>query len=349
MTDKRWKILYAGLDANTFLILQKDHQFNVCAASYIDKFQIFTWNPVNYLFKIIHLLRSLDKFYKLESILSKIWFVSMPFSSGIFYKYRNYIYTLSIYKLDIIDLKNIQKTVSYIRSENIELIAISVYPLLPKEIIQEPKFKSINIHPSILPQYRGSLPTLWSLKNHDEKSAVTYMIVDQNMDTGNIIAQHFFSISENDDWQSLENKIAAIIENTFVSDIKNYLQGILKPTEQNKKISPSKTAAYEKYRKIEWTSENREDIYNKINLYPSIDPGVCCYTVWRGRKVWFRKIERPKKNDVNKYSYLRRGDFILDFLSLFIICEDGMLMFRLFKDIDTISSIRLFFAHFGNF
>lgn len=349
MSDNIWNILYAGLDINTFFIICHEKNFKVNAVAYIDKFQIFTWNPVNYLFKTIYFLRSLNKLRIIEFILNKAWFILMPFSSGVFLKYRKYLYALSVSKLNILDLENIEKIVAYIKLKNIDLIITSFWPLLPKEIILAPKHKTINIHPSILPKYRGSLPTLWSLKNNDKESAVTYMIIDPSMDTGNIIAQHSFPVLENDDWLSLENKIFKIIKNTFISDVKNYLLGTLKPISQNINIPASKTATYEGYRRINWATENAKDIFNKINLYPFLDHGIYCYTFWGNKKTWFKKNNFPQKINAKLHSTLKPGNFTLNFPTLLVKCKDDALRFRLFKDIDAASSIKLIFTHSGSF
>ncbi len=349
MNNTRWSILYAGWDINTFFIINNEKDFYVCAVAYIDKFEVFSCNPINYLFKIIYFLRLRGRLCKLEFILNKIWFVLMPFSSGVFYKYRNYLYTLSIFKLDIVELENIKKATIYLKLKKLDLIVISVWPLLAKEIILLPKYKSINIHPSILPQYRGSLPTLWSLKNHDSTSAVTYMIIDPSMDTGNIIKQHIFSISEKDDWQSLENKITKIIEETFILDVKNYLLGTLKPVPQNDTVAPSVTDRYGVYQNINWLTETVKDIYNKINLYPLLDPSTYCYTNLGSIIIEIKKTANLEKLIARKHLDLSKGCFRSDFPFLFVAAKDEVLRLRLFRDIDIIDSMKLLFVRTGNF
>ena len=121
----------------------------------------------------------------------------------------------------------------------------------PLEIIFAPKFKSVNIHPSKLPQYRGALPTLWALRNRDRESAVTYIVLDGRVDSGYIIGQYFFEISSSDDWLTFEVKIDKIIRMTLLHDLKGYLSGTIIPVEQDGD-SLSVTGRYYDYMAINW-------------------------------------------------------------------------------------------------
>jgi len=349
MNNIYWNVLYAGLDLKTFFLLNQEKDFNLSAVAYIDKFNFFSINPVNYLFKLIYFLRLKNRFYFLEFILNKVWLISAPFSSGVFYKYRRYLYTISICRISVVDILDVESSVFYIKKEKIDVLIVSVWPLLSEKIISAPKYISINIHPSILPKYRGALPTLWSLKNYDKESAVTYMIINSSMDTGNIIAQHFFAITDDDNWISLENKIAIIIKDTLVLDIKSYLLGKIKPIAQNSDILFSKTETYEKYRKVNPGSEFVKDIYNKVNLYPLLDPGVYCYGLITTNKIWLKRASFSIDDKIYQFTFLKNGEFIINTITLFIKCNGGILELLLFRDVDVVSSVKLMFVRFGKF
>lgn len=349
MQDRQWNIIYAGLDINTFLVLLNEPSFKIQATAFIDKFKVFSINPVNYLFKGIYSLRINAQSRILEFFLAKIWKMLMPFSSGVFYKYRNFLYVLSINKVDVVDVDNPTKYLLYVQSKNIDVLITSVWPLLTNEVILAPKHKAINIHPSMLPKYRGSLPTLWSLRNRDTVSAVTYMIIDESMDTGNILAQYPFAVTPEDDWLSLEHKIAKIVSQTFAKDVKAYLTGVLHPFVQDKNIAPSKTATYDKYRKVSWQKENKLDIYNKINLYPFLDPGVFCFSKVGDKEINFLKTNKITELFPLKGEEVQPGDFKVSFPFVLACAEDGLVRFMLFRDLDFTSSLSLLKLKHGSF
>ena len=80
---------------------------------------------------------------------------------------------------------------------------------LKKSIINLPKFAAINVHPSLLPKYRGPNPYLQAIKNLETKSGVTFHLMDENYDTGPMLLQKTVEITSNDTGHELRDKIAA--------------------------------------------------------------------------------------------------------------------------------------------
>ena len=73
--------------------------------------------------------------------------------------------------------------------EKIDLIVTCAYgQIIPKEVLNLPKYGCINVHASILPKYRGSAPIQWAIINGDKETGVTIMYMDEGMDTGDIIS-----------------------------------------------------------------------------------------------------------------------------------------------------------------
>ena len=191
----------------------------------------------------------------------------------------------------------------------------------------------------MLPQYRGALPTLWSLKNKDKISALTYIALNEFIDDGLIINQHLFEIGKDDDWYSLEKKTAYVLEKTLIIDILNYLNNNYLPIETNKEISF--TGYYNNYREIDLLNENSEDIYNKVGLYPYLEPFFYCFLNVLGRKIYIKKINYyrgfVKNNDIFPSKISFKFGIVLFFT------KNGILSSRLFKDISFFDSIFLLF------
>lgn len=334
---KKYKIVYIGLHPETLVFLGNDPDITLCGASFLEYFFSFkTWNPVNYIFKLIYYLRVKNRFRFLELLLSKLFYFFSFLSSAIAHKYKDYLKVISEKNVCVLDMENPKKVERYIKNHKIDLAVVNSWGILSGKIIFAPKYKTINIHPSILPQYKGALPTLWSLKNKDAESAVTYIVLNESMDGGKILSQNKFKINRRDNAISLESKIEAIIKKTLNSDVKKYLSGRAAPQHQDF-LGESKTAKYEEYRLINWASEKAEDIYNKIILYPFIEPGLYCFTRMGGIKIETKNAELYKNGGLD----ISPGDFIVKFFNVFFGAKDGIIKLRLFLDISIGDSIKI--------
>jgi methionyl-tRNA formyltransferase len=258
-------------------------------------------------------------------------------SYGLFKRYGSYLGNLSKNKLKIIDFNDVQRSVNFIKDQNIDLIVLSNWWLLPDEIIYAPKFKTINIHPSKLPKYRGSVPTLWALKHQDKETAVTFMVLNSVVDGGGIISQYNVSMNARDDSISLENKCDETIKKYLVRDLIKYLNKEIVPIKQNIKLG-SMTPKYYEYMKIDWENELGQDIVNKVKLYPHLWPVDTCYTVYKGKKISFKKASLLSKN-----SSFPPGTFVVKNLKVYINCIDKIIVSRLFRDVSLKDSFILLF------
>ncbi|MCL4492443.1 MAG: methionyl-tRNA formyltransferase, partial [Nitrospirae bacterium] len=95
-----------------------------------------------------------------------------------------------------------------------ELMVVSSFnQIVPESIISLPGLGIINVHPSLLPEYRGATPTVWALANGEEKTGVTvHFIEDERLDNGRIIAQSALKIDPMDNDGTLRQKLAALSE-----------------------------------------------------------------------------------------------------------------------------------------
>ena len=196
-----------------------------------------------------------------------------------------------------------------------------------------PPFKTVNIHPSALPKYRGSVPTLWALKNQDTETAVTFMLLDSRMDGGQILAQHTVHIISEDDSITLENKCDRVIQQNLVQDLLSYLHGHTVPVHQNESES-SKTAKYYDYMSIDWQNGTAREIVNKINLYPHLWPLDCCHTSHNTRIIKIKKMQ-PFSSFIPQsvIAFNTPGRYGVVGNHLFVKTKDSFVSCRLFKDL----------------
>jgi|Napbiome12C3dose_1001474.scaffolds.fasta_scaffold00049_29 methionyl-tRNA formyltransferase len=123
-----------------------------------------------------------------------------------------------------------------------DLAVVAAYgKILTKEELNTPKYGCINVHPSLLPKYRGPSPIQTAILNGDKTSGITIIKVDEEMDHGPILYQESLELSDKDTFDSLSKKmflrsaeILPEIINKFVADtIEDFVQGIVQPKEQN--------------------------------------------------------------------------------------------------------------------
>lgn len=107
-----------------------------------------------------------------------------------------------------------ERTHSLIKDLSPNMIVVSAFnQIITKPIISIPRLGVINIHPSLLPKYRGATPTVWVLMNGEKKTGVTvHLIEDEKIDQGRIISQHLLNIVPMDTDGSLRQKLAKLSE-----------------------------------------------------------------------------------------------------------------------------------------
>lgn len=337
--DKKYNLLYIGLHPQTPDYLFREKRFKLLAVVFLDYFDVLTPNPISWLFRVIYNLRAKERFRFLELFFLYLYYPLRFLSSGVFKKYCHYLYLLSREKIAIIDINNESSLIKYITDKNIDIIVVNSWDIISDKIFSAPKFGTINIHPSKLPKYRGALPTLWALRNGDEKTAVTFIILNNGVDTGKIISQREFDISKNDNAIDIEHKIDNILENFLNNDLINYLDGKLMPYAQDDQIPAYITAKYEAYKLIDWENERAVDIYNKITAYPYIEPSVYCYFYLGEKKIELKKAELSKfLIDMKSKKFIIRG------LEVFFQTKDDIIKSRLFLDIGFWDSWRIIWA-----
>lgn len=105
--------------------------------------------------------------------------------------------------------------------------------IIPKEILNIPKFGTVGIHPSLLPKHRGASPIQTALLNGDEETGVSLFLVDEKVDHGKIITEDTIIILANDTYLSLETRLAKLGAELLIKTLPDYADGKIIPKEQN--------------------------------------------------------------------------------------------------------------------
>lgn len=113
------------------------------------------------------------------------------------------------------------------------LIAAAYGQMLSPEVLEIPKLGCLNVHPSLLPKYRGAAPIPWPILNGDHQTGVTIMKMDESLDTGDIVAQESTSISPTETGGELHNRLAPLGAQLLAYTLPKYLKGELPLRPQN--------------------------------------------------------------------------------------------------------------------
>lgn len=126
------------------------------------------------------------------------------------------------------------KAFEIIRELDPDVIVVAAYgKILPKEIIDYPKFGCINVHGSILPKYRGAAPIQWSVLNGDSETGITTMQMNEGLDTGDILLVEKTPISIDDTAASVFDRLADIGSKLIVKTLDYAQSGKLTPIKQD--------------------------------------------------------------------------------------------------------------------
>src|SRR3989344_1993223 len=126
------------------------------------------------------------------------------------------------------------ETIAKIKKENPDLIIVAAYgKIIPKEIMNIPRFGVLNVHASLLPFYRGASPISAAILNGDKETGATIMLIDEELDHGPILAQARVLIAPDDTTESLGRKMADAGVNLLIDAAQKWIDGTIKPRAQD--------------------------------------------------------------------------------------------------------------------
>ena len=140
-----------------------------------------------------------------------------------------------------------------------ELIVVVAYgKLLPKAILDIPKYGCVNVHASILPKYRGSAPIQWSVINGDKITGVTTMMMAEGMDTGDIIETLETEIGENETSEQLWDRMAVLGAELISKTVRDFESGNITLTPQDDSLATHAPMLTKELSPIDWNKSARQ-------------------------------------------------------------------------------------------
>lgn len=158
-----------------------------------------------------------------------------------------------------------------------DLIVVADYgQIIPAKILSIPSFGSINLHPSLLPKYRGPSPIETTLLNLDKFTGITIILMDEKMDHGPIIAQEKIKIGGDDNYLILQKKLAQIGADLLIKTLPSLFVGQIKPQEQNDQLATYTKIISKEDGQIDWALSAQE-IDAQIRAFY---PWPAAWTIW---------------------------------------------------------------------
>ncbi|HDY72876.1 MAG TPA: methionyl-tRNA formyltransferase [bacterium] len=154
-----------------------------------------------------------------------------------------------------------------IQELNPDLIILCAYgQIVPKEILEIPKYGALNIHPSLLPKYRGASPVHAAILNGDKISGVTIMLMDEEMDHGPILASTKLQITNSQTYKQLSDELADLGAKLLINTLPDWVDGKIKvKTQDHSKASFCKIIKKQDG-KIDW-DKSAEEIERTIRAF----------------------------------------------------------------------------------
>ena len=223
-------------------------------------------------------------------------------------------------------VRNNEEFVEKIKSLNPDVICVVAYgKILPKEILEIPRYGCINVHGSLLPKYRGAAPIQWAVLNGDKETGVTTMYMDVGMDTGDMILKEKVEIGEDETTGELWDRLSKIGAKLLVETLKQIEEGTAPREKQGEEFTMAPMLNKE-MSKINWDEQTAQNIKNLVR---GLNPIMGAYTFLDEKKIKFWKVDIAKQDEIiaDNIEILRNGTVILSNPKegLFIKTKDGIL------------------------
>ena len=166
-----------------------------------------------------------------------------------------------------------------------DIIVVAAYgKILPKSILDMPKYGCINVHTSLLPDYKGAAPIQWAILNGETQTGVTIMYMDEGCDTGDIISAEHIEIAADETGGGLHDKLAVLGGELLVRTLPSILDGSCTRTPQEKGVGRYVSIIDKSLGNLDFTRPAIE-----LERYiRGLDPWPCAFTKLEGKilKLW---------------------------------------------------------------
>ena len=226
--------------------------------------------------------------------------------------------------LQPIKVKNNVEFLEEIRNINPDVICVVAYgKILPKDLLDIPKYGCVNVHGSLLPKYRGAAPIQWAVLNGDKTTGITTMYMNEGMDTGDMILKEEVEIGEEETTGELWNRLSQVGAKLLVETLK-LIESENAPREKQGENFTLAPMLNKEMAKIDWENKSADEIKNLVR---GLNPIMGAYSFIDGKKVKFWKVRA-----INDDQLLDQFPEIKEYEYKMADIEPGTILFSSDKD-----------------
>lgn len=222
------------------------------------------------------------------------------------------------YKLPLLQPDSLKDPlfVQSVQSMRPDLIVVVAFRILPREIFTIPKLGSFNLHASLLPKYRGAAPINWAIIKGERETGVTTFLLQEKVDTGNVVLQARMPIADDDDAGTLHDKLADVGAEIVLHTVRMMEQGKASPRPQENALASPAPKIFKEDCHIEWNHPALQ-VHNFIR---GLSPHPAAFARHNGRIL---KVYKTRMLDVP--SRTSPGSVVASPSTLHISTTDTML------------------------
>lgn len=198
-----------------------------------------------------------------------------------------------------------------------DVIVVAAYgKILPKQVLDIPKYHCVNVHGSLLPKYRGAAPIQWSVLNGDDETGITTMLMGEGLDTGDILLQRSTPIGENETAAELFDRLAEIGADLLIETLEKLEKGEITPVKQDEELATYASILTKDMCMIDFNKPVKE-VHKKIC---GLSDWPCAVTTLDGKRLKVFRSQIVK----NKMPGQQAGT-VVDTKQFCVCCADGVI------------------------
>jgi len=224
-------------------------------------------------------------------------------------------------EIEVLQPASLQEPEFFNRLKEIDadVYVVVAFKILPKEIFALPENGAVNLHASLLPKYRGAAPINWAIIKGEQETGVTTILIDENVDTGNMLLQKKVSIEEDMTAGQLHDILADVGAGILIETLDQMAEGSINITKQDN----SQATKAPKLTKELCHIDFNQPAVNVYNLIRGLNPYPGAFAFHKGRQIKIYTCKPSMKNSGNSdpgtVIQKSKNDFTLS-------CRDGAIV-----------------------
>ncbi len=190
------------------------------------------------------------------------------------------------------------------------MVVVAFGQILTKEVLDIPPLGCVNVHASLLPKYRGAAPIQWAVIDGEKETGVTTMMMDEGIDTGDMLEKEIVPIEDEETGDSLHDKLMAAGARLIVSTLKKIQDGTIERTPQTDEETCYARMLKKDMGDVDWSLDAHaiERLVRGLNSWPGT------YTKWNGKtvKIWKAKaVDREYEGALGEAVYVDKETILV--------------------------------------